>query len=234
MDQNLTFDRLFAIIPHPMYTIGYAFYYGSSIISRSYAVLYVSFFAHFCQMMFLVFVENPRILITNTQTLKLSIFPSEKVYFCFVLWNSTTWECGRPWQSTRYWKNIWRNGWLWRTKENQRISSRHRILPQRSHCIQKFQYISIIRHFHGVDSCLQPHFVFYQLESTFLCGVCSFFSNNTHFGTNVQMIITNWMNGADFVFVVSSKTSDCMAFDSQRCVGLYSLSTKSWSVLDTT
>jgi phosphatidylethanolamine N-methyltransferase len=61
MDQNLTFDRLFAIIPHPMYTIGYAFYYGASVLSRSYTVLNVSFFAHFCQMLFLVLVENPHI-----------------------------------------------------------------------------------------------------------------------------------------------------------------------------
>lgn len=61
VDQNLTFNRVFAIIPHPMYTIGYTFYYGCSLISQSYVVLYVSFFAHFCQMLFLVFVENPHI-----------------------------------------------------------------------------------------------------------------------------------------------------------------------------
>ena len=48
------------MFPHPMYTVGYAFYYGSSIISRSYTVFYVSFIAHMMQLAFLTFVENPR------------------------------------------------------------------------------------------------------------------------------------------------------------------------------
>jgi hypothetical protein len=48
------------MFPHPMYTVGYAFYYGASLISRSYVVFYVSFFAHMLQLCFLTFVENPR------------------------------------------------------------------------------------------------------------------------------------------------------------------------------
>lgn len=43
-----------------MYTVGYAFFYGFSLITRSYPVLYVSLFAHFCQMLFLTLVEDPR------------------------------------------------------------------------------------------------------------------------------------------------------------------------------
>ena len=60
VDKNLTFDGIFQMFPHPMYTVGYAFYYGSSIISRSYTVFYVSFIAHMMQLAFLTFVENPR------------------------------------------------------------------------------------------------------------------------------------------------------------------------------
>eukprot|EP01111_Echinosteliopsis_oligospora_P018369 TRINITY_DN8385_c0_g1_i1.p1 TRINITY_DN8385_c0_g1~~TRINITY_DN8385_c0_g1_i1.p1 ORF type:complete len:481 (+),score=77.89 TRINITY_DN8385_c0_g1_i1:120-1445(+) len=61
VDQKLTFDRVFALSPHPMYTIGYSFYYGAALITQSSVVLYVSLFAHFCQILFLTFVENPHI-----------------------------------------------------------------------------------------------------------------------------------------------------------------------------
>jgi len=61
MDSNLTFNRVFAVVPHPMYTIGYTFYYGASLLSQSYTVLYVSLLGHFCQLLFLGLVENPHI-----------------------------------------------------------------------------------------------------------------------------------------------------------------------------
>ena len=32
--QNLTFDGIFELFPHPMYTVGYSLFYGVSLISR--------------------------------------------------------------------------------------------------------------------------------------------------------------------------------------------------------
>eukprot|EP01116_Phalansterium_solitarium_P021730 TRINITY_DN6889_c0_g1_i3.p1 TRINITY_DN6889_c0_g1~~TRINITY_DN6889_c0_g1_i3.p1 ORF type:complete len:722 (-),score=265.98 TRINITY_DN6889_c0_g1_i3:333-2498(-) len=61
VDQQLTFDRVFSISPHPMYTIGYSFYYGAAFLTQSSTVLYVSFFAHFAQIVFLNCVETPHI-----------------------------------------------------------------------------------------------------------------------------------------------------------------------------
>ena len=40
--------------------LGYAGYYGLSLISGSYAVLFVSLAAHAAQFAFLIFFENPR------------------------------------------------------------------------------------------------------------------------------------------------------------------------------
>jgi phosphatidylethanolamine N-methyltransferase len=74
---------VFALFPHPMYTVGYSFYYGLSLITRSYVVLYVSLFAHFCQLLFLVVVEDPRALSYSQWSLLLELNYSldiEKTY----------------------------------------------------------------------------------------------------------------------------------------------------------
>lgn len=61
LDKELIFDGIFQMFPHPMYTVGYAFYYGLGLITRSKEVVIVSFCAHMLQLLFLVFVENPHI-----------------------------------------------------------------------------------------------------------------------------------------------------------------------------
>lgn len=57
--QSLVFDGVYEVAPDPMYSIGYAGYYGLSLLTGSYTVLFVSLAAHTSQLLFLVFFENP-------------------------------------------------------------------------------------------------------------------------------------------------------------------------------
>ncbi|KAK4529209.1 hypothetical protein CCYA_CCYA01G0066 [Cyanidiococcus yangmingshanensis] len=61
MEGELTFDGVFELFPHPMYTVGYTAYYGFSLICRSYTLLIVSLIAHTSQLLFLMCVEEPHI-----------------------------------------------------------------------------------------------------------------------------------------------------------------------------
>ncbi|KAJ9068573.1 phosphatidylethanolamine N-methyltransferase [Entomophthora muscae] len=61
IEQSLTFDGVFELAPHPMYSVGYAGYYGISLLTGNTTVFYVSLLAHAAQFLFLVVVENPHI-----------------------------------------------------------------------------------------------------------------------------------------------------------------------------
>ena len=60
-EMTLTFDGIFELFPHPMYTVGYSLYYGYSLLTRSYTMLFVSLIAHGLQLTFLFVVEEPHI-----------------------------------------------------------------------------------------------------------------------------------------------------------------------------
>ncbi|ANB15483.1 phosphatidylethanolamine N-methyltransferase [Sugiyamaella lignohabitans] len=60
-DVNLTFDGVFEMAPHPMYSIGYAGFYGISLMAASYTLFFASVLAHAAQFAFLIIVENPHI-----------------------------------------------------------------------------------------------------------------------------------------------------------------------------
>ncbi|KAL6710169.1 phosphatidylethanolamine N-methyltransferase [Coniothyrium glycines] len=61
IDQALTFDGVFELAPHPMYSIGYAGYYGIALMTASYKVLAISIIAHAAQFAFLILVEEVHI-----------------------------------------------------------------------------------------------------------------------------------------------------------------------------
>ncbi|KAA8491409.1 Phosphatidylethanolamine N-methyltransferase [Porphyridium purpureum] len=61
MQGELKFDGVFEMFPHPMYTVGYAAYYGFAVLCRSSSLLIVSLLAHLGQILFLVYCEEPHI-----------------------------------------------------------------------------------------------------------------------------------------------------------------------------
>ena len=61
VDADLTFDGVFEMAPHPMYSIGYIGYYGISLMAASQKVMFISIFAHAAQFAFLVVIEEPHI-----------------------------------------------------------------------------------------------------------------------------------------------------------------------------
>jgi hypothetical protein len=71
VDQDLTFDGVFELAPHPMYSIGYVGFYGIAMMAASYKVLFISIVAHAAQLAFLTVVENPHVRI---ETLTLVVF----------------------------------------------------------------------------------------------------------------------------------------------------------------
>ncbi|KAJ1992530.1 phosphatidylethanolamine N-methyltransferase [Dimargaris cristalligena] len=68
IDQSLTFDGVFEMAPHPMYSVGYIGYYGAALIAGSLTVFYIGLLAHACQFAFLSMVENPHIDKTYNNT----------------------------------------------------------------------------------------------------------------------------------------------------------------------
>ncbi|BFZ56653.1 hypothetical protein PYCC9005_003700 [Savitreella phatthalungensis] len=73
IDSDLTFDGVYELCMHPMYSLGYAGYYGISLLACSYAVLFVSIVAHIMQFLFLYIVEEPHITKTYSPKQTISV-----------------------------------------------------------------------------------------------------------------------------------------------------------------
>ncbi|GBG27905.1 Phosphatidylethanolamine N-methyltransferase [Hondaea fermentalgiana] len=58
---ELTYAGVFALFPHPMYTVGYGWMYGCALLSRSYQVLACAMGFHFSQLIFLILIEAPHV-----------------------------------------------------------------------------------------------------------------------------------------------------------------------------
>ena len=58
---ELTFDGIFELVPHAMYSVGYAWMYGLALLCWSWDVLALALASHITQMLFLVLVEQPHI-----------------------------------------------------------------------------------------------------------------------------------------------------------------------------
>ena len=61
VDKEMVFDGVFQMFPHPMYTAGYGFMYAAPIFAMNFMIYYVTLFSHGCQILFLIFVEEPHI-----------------------------------------------------------------------------------------------------------------------------------------------------------------------------
>lgn len=61
LDELTFLDGIYELIPHPMYSLGYGWYYGMTLLAKSYTVFYMGLGAHFSQLLFLVLIELPHV-----------------------------------------------------------------------------------------------------------------------------------------------------------------------------
>jgi len=58
---ELSLTGVFGMLPHPMYTVGYAWTYGCAVLARSYTVFACAMTFHLSQLLFLMLVEVPHV-----------------------------------------------------------------------------------------------------------------------------------------------------------------------------